>query len=106
MLSEWEDSQRSLGEFNFLLNAGLAAGVLFSGVLAGLGIKTAIVIFTLLAGLSCIFLLSRTRELLSSDRKKERFALSNSENSVKNALDTLFAFRTQKLPEKSQENHV
>ncbi len=88
MLAEWEDSQRSLGEFNFLLNAGLAAGVLFSGVLAGLGIKTAIVIFTLLAGLSCIFLLSGTKELLSSERKKERFALSNSENSVKNALDT------------------
>ena len=87
MLAEWEDSQRSLGEFNFLLNAGLGAGVLFSGVLAGLGIKTAIVIFTLLAGLSCIFLLSGTKELLSSDRKKERFALSNSENPVKNALD-------------------
>ena len=76
MLAEWEDSQRSLGEFNFLLNAGLAAGVFFSGMLAGLGIKTAIVIFTFLAGLSCIFLLSKAGELLSSDRKEKKFTPS------------------------------
>lgn len=87
MLAGWEDSQRSLGEFNFLLNAGLAAGVFFSGVLAVQGIKTAIGVFTLLAGLSCIFLLSGTKELLSSDRKKERFVLSNIDNSVKNEPD-------------------
>lgn len=87
MLAEWEDSQSSLGEFNFLVNAGLAAGVFFSGVLAGLGIKTAIGIFTLLAGLSCIFLLSETKELLPSDRKKERCALPNGESPVKNEPD-------------------
>ena len=33
MLAGWKDSQRSLGEFNFLLNAGLAAGVFLSGCL-------------------------------------------------------------------------
>lgn len=68
MISEWKDSQSSLGEFNFLLNAGLAAGVFFSGLLAGLGIKTAISIFTLLAGFSCLFLLFEAVRLLSLER--------------------------------------
>lgn len=67
MLAEWKDRQRSLGEFNFLLNAGLAAGVFFSGMLAGLGIKTAISIFTLLAGFSFTLLLLEAWRLMSSD---------------------------------------
>ncbi|MCQ1537150.1 MFS transporter [Methanosarcina sp. KYL-1] len=66
MLAEWKDSQRSLGEFNFLLNAGLAAGVFSAGMLAEFGIKTAIGIFTLLAGFSSAFLLLEARELLIS----------------------------------------
>ena len=72
MISKWKDSQRSLGEFNFLLNAGLAAGVFLSGMLAGLGIKTAIGIFTLLASLSCIFVLSEAGDLLSPGIKEKR----------------------------------
>jgi MFS family permease len=75
MLMEFENSQQSLGEFNFLLNAGLAAGVFFSGMLAGLGIKTAISIFTLLAGFSFVLLLREVWELVSPDisgRKKEK----------------------------------
>jgi MFS family permease len=92
MISEWKDSQRSLGEFNFLLNAGLAAGVLLSGMLAGLGIKTAIGIFTLLAGLSCILLLSEAGELLSSGKgeflslgtKEKKLTSRNNKHSVKN----------------------
>lgn len=69
ILAEWEDSQQSLGEFNFLLNAGLAAGVFFSGVLAGFGIKTAIASFTFLAGLSCILLISYGKEFTHSESK-------------------------------------
>jgi len=88
ILAEWKDSQQSLGEFNFLLNAGLAAGVLFSGVLAGFGIKTAIVSFTFLAGLSCILLLSEVGELLSPNRKGRKFTLSESENPIRNQQDT------------------
>ena len=84
MISKWKDSQRSLGEFNFLLNAGLAAGVFFSGMLAGLGIKTAIGIFTLLASLSCIFFLSEAGELLSPGIKEKRLTLRDSNYSVKN----------------------
>jgi MFS family permease len=83
MISEWKNSQRSLGEFNFLLNAGLAAGVFFSGILAGLGIKTAIGIFTLLTGVSFIFLLLETKEILYSGRIKKKFTLQNSNYPVK-----------------------
>jgi MFS family permease len=88
MISEWKDSQRSLGEFNFLLNAGLAAGVFLSGMLAGLGIKTAIGIFTLLAGFSCIFLLSEAGELLSSVRTEKRLTFRNDKYPVKNQQHT------------------
>ena len=66
IIAEWEDSQQSLGEFNFLLNAGLAAGVLFSGLLAGFGIKTAIISFTFLAVLSCILLISEAGEIYAA----------------------------------------
>ncbi len=87
IIAEWEDSQQSLGEFNFLLNAGLAAGVFFSGMLAGLGIKTAIISFTILAGLSCILLLSEVGKLLSSNRKEKeekKLAFPGSGNHVRN----------------------
>lgn len=87
MISEWKDSQRSLGEFNFLLNAGLAAGVFLSGVLAELGIKTAIGIFTILACFSCIFLLSEARELLSSGVKNQKLTLVNNNYPEKNQHD-------------------
>jgi MFS family permease len=84
MISEWKDSQRSFGEFNFLLNAGLAAGVFLSGTLAELGIKTAIGIFTLLAGLSCSFLLSEAGELLSSGIKEKRLTFRSDKYPVIN----------------------
>jgi MFS family permease len=103
MLAGWKDSQRSLGEFNFLLNAGLAAGVFLSGMLAGLGIKTAIGIFTLLASLSCIFLLSKIGELLSSGRKEKRFALRNSNYSIESQKDTSLLFQLGKYLNESRE---
>ncbi len=87
MLAEWKDSQRSLGEFNFLLNAGLASGVFLSGILAEIKIKTAINLFTLLTGISFIFLLSETGEMLSSNRKKK-----------------IFTSRTSNYPEGNRKN--
>ena len=54
MLSEFKDKNRSMGEFNFLLNAGLGTGVAISGFLAHINIKTGILIFTLA---SCAVLL-------------------------------------------------
>lgn len=67
MLTEWKDTQRHLGEFNFLLNAGLAAGVLFSGIFAEIGIKTAIYMFTFLIGLSSVLFLSQGKTLFTSE---------------------------------------
>jgi MFS family permease len=67
MLAEWKNSQKSMGEFNFLLNAGLASGVFLSGMLAERGIKTAIDIFALFAGFSFALLLWESRGLISPD---------------------------------------
>jgi MFS family permease len=89
IIAEWKDSQQSLGEFNFLLNGGLAAGVFFSGMFAGFGIKTAITSFAILAGLSCLLLLSKAGELLSPDSNGKYFKRSGSEISIKNQQETL-----------------
>ncbi|WP_281085499.1 MFS transporter [Methanosarcina acetivorans] len=80
MIVEWKDSQRSMGEFNFLLNAGLAAGVFFSGMLAEMGIKTAINIFTVLAGFSFALLLPEAWELVHSDSSGGRKKKSGTSN--------------------------
>jgi MFS family permease len=103
MLAEWKDSQRSLGEFNFLLNAGLAAGVLFSGILAGLGFKTAINIFTFLAGLSCISLMWETEELLFPGRKGKEVTLQNSTYFAKNQQATSLIFEQGKYFKKARQ---
>jgi MFS family permease len=57
-------------------------------VLAGFGIKTAIVSFAFLAGLSCILLLSGVGGLHSPNRKEKKFALPESDNPVRNQKDT------------------
>nr|WP_269849204.1 MFS transporter [Methanosarcina horonobensis] len=103
MLAEWKDSQQSLGEFNFLLNAGLASGVFFSGMLAELGIKTAISIFTLLAGFSFALLLRESRELISPDnsgRKKEKPGVSNSREISREEPETSVSFKPRKYLER------
>lgn len=102
ILAEWEDSRQSLGEFNFLLNAGLAAGVFFSGMLAGFGIKTAIVSFTSLAVLSCILLLSGAGKLLSQDRKKK--SLLQCKSSVRRQQKASLFFELKKYLEKARKS--
>lgn len=47
MLSEFKNRNRCMGEFNFLLNGGLASGVAISGLLATTSIKAGIFIFTI-----------------------------------------------------------
>lgn len=103
ILAEWEDSQQSLGEFNFLLNGGLAAGVFFSGMLAGFGIKTAIASFTILAGLSCLLLLSKAGELLSPNSNGKNFKHSESENPVKNQQETSLLSELKRHLEKARK---
>ncbi len=103
MLAEWKDSQRSLGEFNFLLNAGLAAGVFLSGILAEIEIKTAIGLFTLLTGISFIFLLSETGEMLSSNRKKKVFAFQTGNYPEGNRKDPSLLFELESYLKKAWE---
>jgi Arabinose efflux permease len=103
IIAEWEDSQQSLGEFNFLLNAGLAAGVFFSGMLAELGIKTAIVSFTILAGLSCVLLLSKVGKLFSPDQKEKKLAFPVSENSVRKQEGPLLLQETKNYLQKARK---
>ncbi len=103
MLAEWNDSQRSLGEFNFLLNAGLAAGVFLSGIFAEIEIKTAIGLFTLLTGISFIFLLSETGEMLSSNRKKKVFAFQTGNYPEGNRKDSSLLFELESYLKKARE---
>jgi hypothetical protein len=56
-------------------------------MLAGLGIKTTLVIFTILAGVSCIFLLFRAGEILSSGIKEQKLTLRNNNYPEKNIRD-------------------
>lgn len=64
-LSEYRNLGRYMGEFTFLLNAGLAAGTLFSGLLAETHLKGAIFIFTFMSFLLILLILPRNRELKS-----------------------------------------
>lgn len=106
MLAEWENSQRSMGEFNFLLNAGLASGVFLSGMLAEMGIKTAINIFSLLAIFSFTHLLWETRGLISFDnsrKKKEKSRVSNSKEIPGEKPEASMALKPGKYLEKAGE---
>jgi len=62
-LSKYRNPGRYLGEFTFLLNAGLASGTLFSGLLAESYLKGAIFIFTSISVLTILLILPRHREL-------------------------------------------
>lgn len=70
LLSEFEKKGRYIGEFNFLLNAGLAAGILVSSFLANRSVKGALIVFTLLAAL-LLFCLS-PQSLAKNHEKKVR----------------------------------
>lgn len=73
-LSKCKDPGRCMGEFTFIFNAGLASGALFSGLLAEIYLKGAVLIFTFIALLSIIPLLPRHRELINP---KETGGISN-----------------------------
>jgi len=53
-LGSFSRRKQYMGEFNFLLNAGLAAGVALSGLLATIGLKYGIMAFTVLSFLTLI----------------------------------------------------
>lgn len=73
-LSKYRNSRRYMGEFTFLLNAGLATGTLFSGLLAETHLKGAIFIFTTITYLLILLLLPGYRELKGPGRTGKRAA--------------------------------
>jgi MFS family permease len=60
ILAEYQKKNQYLGEFNFLLNAGLATGAVAAGFLAERYIKGAIILFTLLSSIVFIFGIIKT----------------------------------------------
>jgi MFS family permease len=77
-LSKSNEPRRYIGEFTFLSNAGLAAGALFSGLLADTYLKGAILIFTFMALILTLLLLLRRRELIDHPGIEKSGALPNS----------------------------
>lgn len=69
LLSEYEERNRLFGEFNFLLNAGLAASIVISGYIANSYIKGGIFLFTVL---SIILLLIGLREQKSTEKVRDK----------------------------------
>ncbi|MBC7086392.1 MAG: MFS transporter [Methanomethylovorans sp.] len=69
LLSEYKEKNRFFGEFNFLLNAGLAAGVIISGYAAQKYIKGGIFFFTVF---SVLLLLIGIRDLLDTKKVRDR----------------------------------
>jgi MFS family permease len=71
-LGSFSKRKQYMGEFNFLLNAGLAAGVALSGFLATMGLKYGIMAFTvisfliLIAGIGYLYKNGRNKEKLQS----------------------------------------
>ncbi len=79
VLSKLRDPGRYIGEFAFLYNAGLAAGAFFAGLLADIYLKGAILIFTVIASLLTLYLLSRYRGLIRYEGEEKTDALKGSD---------------------------
>ena len=67
LLSEYKEKNKLFGEFNFLLNAGLATGAAISGYLAQSYIKGGVFLFTLL---STLLLIISFRKLYSGAKSE------------------------------------
>lgn len=83
VVSKLTNPARYIGEFTFLFNAGLAAGALLSGLLAGTFLKGAILIFTTIAFLLTMYLLIRYKELVHPENKRKIGTLKSSNLFIK-----------------------
>ena len=91
MLSEFKNRNRCIGEFNFLLNGGLASGVAISGLLATTSIKGGILIFTIASG--AVLLLALPKLIYSKSPTAKHAHRKISEDiaiEVKRTTSTLF----------------
>lgn len=87
LLSEHEERNRLFGEFNFLLNAGLAVSIIISGYIAHRYIKGGIFLFTVL---SIILLLIGLRDQKSTEKVRDR----NKKKSANSDIQTLSGIKS------------
>lgn len=91
MLSEFKNRNRCMGEFTFLLNAGLATGVAISGFLARTNIKYGILVFTIASGIVLILALPKLMYAKPSIIKQAHKNRSDDISiEVKKIISTLF----------------
>jgi MFS family permease len=88
MLAEFQKKNRYLGEFNFLLNAGLALGAVAAGFLADGYIKGAIILFTLFSLIILSFGLIRTGTFQTRNKNKN-YSIQKTENKSKSSSTLL-----------------
>ncbi|MDF1534554.1 MAG: MFS transporter [Methanosarcinaceae archaeon] len=91
MLSNLNNRNRCMGEFTFLLNAGLASGVAISGYLAKTDIKSGILIFTIASGIVLILALPKlmhSKPLIT--KKPHKNIIEDISIEVKKTISTLF----------------
>lgn len=81
-LSKSNNPVRHIGEFTFLFNAGLAAGVLFSGLLADTYLKGAIFVFTVITFPLILYLFPRHRNLTHFQNTEESSSLHHLRGSL------------------------
>jgi len=81
-LSKSKEPGRYIGEFTFLFNAGLATGVLFSGLLADTYLKGAILFFTVITFPLILYLFPRHRKLTHSQKAEDSGPLPRSPGSL------------------------
>ncbi|WP_094228825.1 MFS transporter [Methanolobus psychrotolerans] len=88
ILAGFHEKNQYIGEFNFLLNAGLAVGVLSSGFLAAWSIRGAIILFT---GLSIIILaISASIMFTGKEPTKVRVKKISPSREARNVFSKLF----------------
>jgi len=89
MLSEFKDRNRCMGEFNFLLNAGLATGVFLTGFLAKFNIKYGILFFTILSTAVLLVAVPKLRSTKASPKMMHNDIGEEIAIEVKKTVDTL-----------------
>ncbi|WP_340818175.1 MFS transporter [Methanolobus sp. WCC4] len=99
LLAGFHEKNRYIGEFNFLLNAGLAVGVLASGFLASRSVRGAITLFTILSiivlviGIVTLFLNKEKESTKTTERTTPPTKRMSPGSEIKRVLGKLFNIR-------------
>ncbi|MCD4702932.1 MAG: MFS transporter [Methanosarcinaceae archaeon] len=89
LLSESPKKKQYMGEFNFLLNGGLASGVVLTGFLADTSIRYGILIFTTISSVVLLFAIYLSRETAKTPDRIQKDTLVEIVDNVKESYWTL-----------------